>query len=513
MKEAKPGRWIYFIFTLGKKAEYATLGNGGYIGSDRKPRPFNLLDGKRIPKAQLDAAAPNNPVFLHDVNIGIVMNQKAIEESWKVFPQPDVNPFVQGAPVQKTATLYGVEGVTGAMAGTGGFPFRTPGRWLFQDVMMKDRFPQLEEIMRLGLEWWASYGLTTYSSNAYAPSNLRVFRDLDHKGQMPIRNMWTWVWRPEYLYGDPFLMADLTTRVGEGSDSLWMGGAIISVGSFCTTAEPSPGSTLAKDPLLNVDVRRQTCNYQPGSVSAKLLYDYIKAGGRLVNAHTSGDQDIDNIMNIILKASKDAGMTEEQIRAKRHGLDHGVMWPRPDQVLTLKRLGILASANSFEIVQEAPAIFNIYGEKVASWVVPKKRLVEGGIYNTMEVDLDLPNTDLTIFSAGITPIINRKGWDGKVYGSDQAVDRQTALKIATIWGAYYVLRENVLGSLEPSKWADFAVLDRDYLTIPAEDIADIRVLMTVVGGKVVHLVPSLARECGMQPTGAQVSLGGPAAQW
>ena len=71
----------------------------------------------------------------------------------------------------------------------------------------------------------------------------------------------------------------------------------------------------------------------------------------------------------------------------------------------------------------------------------------------------------------------------------------------------------MLGSIEPGKWADLAVLDRDYLTVPVDDIPKIRVMMTMVGGKVVHLVPSLARENGMQPTGAQVELGGPAAQW
>ena len=54
---------------------------------------------------------------------------------------------------------------------------------------------------------------------------------------------------------------------------------------------------------------------------------------------------------------------------------------------------------------------------------------------------------------------------------------------------------------------------RDYLTIPGDDIQNIRVLMTMVGGKVVHLVPSLASEWSMQPTGAQVELGGAAAQW
>ena len=58
-----------------------------------------------------------------------------------------------------------------------------------------------------------------------------------------------------------------------------------------------------------------------------------------------------------------------------------------------------------------------------------------------------------------------------------------------------------MGSLEPGKFADFMVLDRDYLTIPADDIPNIRVLMTVVGGNTVHLIPSLAREIGTQAVG------------
>ena len=74
------------------------------------------------------------------------------------------------------------------------------------------------------------------------------------------------------------------------------------------------------------------------------------------------------------------------------------------------------------------------------------------------------------------------------------------------------MRDDKLGLLETGKWADLIVIDRDYLTIPIDDIPKLRVLMTMVGGKVVHLVPSLAQEIGMQPTGAQVELGGLASQ-
>ena len=109
-------------------------------------------------------------------------------------------------------------------------------------------------------------------------------------------------------------------------------------------------------------------------------------------------------------------------------------------------------------------------------------------------------------------MIDRKAWDGKVYGESQQISRELSLKVATTWGSQYMKKENVLGSLEPGKWADFIVLDRDYLTVPEEQIQDIKVLMTVSGGRVVHLVSPLAEEIGMQPRGAQVEIGSATAQ-
>jgi predicted amidohydrolase YtcJ len=49
-----------------------------------------------------------------------------------------------------------------------------------------------------------------------------------------------------------------------------------------------------------------------------------------------------------------------------------------------------------------------------------------------------------------------------------------------------VFQENNLGSLQPGKLADLLLLDRDYLTIPADQIKDIRPLLTMVGGRIVY---------------------------
>src|SRR3989337_3348940 len=84
--------------------------------------------------------------------------------------------------------------------------------------------------------------------------------------------------------------------------------------------------------------------------------------------------------------------------------------------------------------------------------------------------------------------------DQKAYGPDQKTDRTILLKALTRWGAYYLLRENMLGTLEAGKLADFIVLDKDILTIPEDQIPGIHVLMTMIGGKPVHLVSPLAAE-------------------
>ncbi len=68
----------------------------------------------------------------------------------------------------------------------------------------------------------------------------------------------------------------------------------------------------------------------------------------------------------------------------------------------------------------------------------------------------------------------------------ETVSREAALTAHTRTNAYTLFREDDLGSLEPGKLADFAVLDRDYLTVPEEEIENLRSIMTVVGGKVAY---------------------------
>jgi predicted amidohydrolase YtcJ len=68
----------------------------------------------------------------------------------------------------------------------------------------------------------------------------------------------------------------------------------------------------------------------------------------------------------------------------------------------------------------------------------------------------------------------------------QSIPRQEALIAHTRNNAWFVFQENNLGSIQPGKYADLVVLDRDYFTIPADRIKDIKPVMTMVGGKIVY---------------------------
>ncbi|MGI9247394.1 MAG: amidohydrolase family protein, partial [Woeseiaceae bacterium] len=90
---------------------------------------------------------------------------------------------------------------------------------------------------------------------------------------------------------------------------------------------------------------------------------------------------------------------------------------------------------------------------------------------------------------GLYAAVTRQDRNGKPDGGwypEQALTRAEALHSFTLAAAYAAHQEGRLGSLEPGKWADFILIDRDYFTIPADEIDDIQVLQTWVGGEKVY---------------------------
>jgi hypothetical protein len=75
---------------------------------------------------------------------------------------------------------------------------------------------------------------------------------------------------------------------------------------------------------------------------------------------------------------------------------------------------------------------------------------------------------------------------GELINDGQQITRQEALRAFTRENAWFLRAEDQIGSIEPGKLADLIVLDRDYFTIPENDIKRLRSVLTVVGGRIVH---------------------------
>ena len=346
----------------------------------------------------------------------------------------------------------------------------------------------LADMLKAEFELWAAQGVTGFGSSPYASNNFRALSLLDQKGEMPARFGWGYTgsaWDDE-------TMRYVAGLLGHGSEHLWNVGAWDAAGGTCNTFDAKPEVK-----------RKERCSFAPGSKGRAHVEAIVRNGGRIATMHSGGDKDIDYLMDAILKASKEAGMTMDEIREKRHAFDHSSGAPRTDQIPTMKELGIIPSMISVDF-WEKRADYDMYyavrdyGVEYANRVVPRKSVTAAGIPSGFEIDRALPHKEFLMIWEGMT---RYNPWDKKVYGAAEATDRFTQLKALTRWGAYYLLREKEMGTLEAGKFADFIVIDRDFLTVPVDDIPNTQVLMTVVGGKFVHLMPDLARENGLAPVG------------
>ncbi len=454
-----PEKWIRIVLLYGK--DYNPdwrIAISGY-------------SGRQINKQMLDLAAPDNPVQVRWGFTGSIVNQKGMEAMDKFYGET-----LSNFPGATTRTFY-----TG-----NGYRYTEPG------VVFTPE--QITEIYRLGLSWYTGYGQTLNGTSLYAPATLHAYRTLDRRGQLAMRFAWSWFWpfRNDFFV-DSYFTEALAAMVGSGSDYFWFDGIDPEHGGGCSKLTPTAEGQERHD--------RACANmrYDLPAVQ-RALYEFIKAGGRMSGNHMTGDVQVDTMLDIIEKASNDAGMTLEEIREKRHISNHMGMYPRTDQIQRFKNLGMMTSGYDITWYDGgARSVMRNYGERGVAQVVPRKAMFAAGVMNNFENDRPIEYTDLTFFDI-FYAALTHKDHNGTIYAPALAIDRQSMLKVATIFGGYATKREDMLGSLEVGKWADLVVMDKDYLTVPLDDIRTIRALMTMVGGKVEHLSPSLAREIGMQPT-------------
>jgi len=113
--------------------------------------------------------------------------------------------------------------------------------------------------------------------------------------------------------------------------------------------------------------------------------------------------------------------------------------------------------------------------------------------NRLALDMGIPvagNSDYGVSAAipmlRIQSMVTRTSAEGNVYGPEQRISPEDAIRVWTMGSAYSVFEEDIKGSIEVGKLADCVVLSSDPTAVPVDEIKDITVRMTVVGGRVVY---------------------------
>ena len=165
----------------------------------------------------------------------------------------------------------------------------------------------------------------------------------------------------------------------------------------------------------------------------------------------------------------------------RHYLHHVTVKPPAETLEKMARLGIgVASQPSFTVGLGSYAIEALSGEPEAC-MNPTKSLLDAGVWVSWGSDGAPYGPRVTLWT-GIT----RKGWDDQVYGEVERVTREEAVRLHTWAPAYQNFDEDIKGTIEVGKLADFVVLGEDLFSIEADRIRYLPILRTIVGGREIY---------------------------
>jgi predicted amidohydrolase YtcJ len=202
--------------------------------------------------------------------------------------------------------------------------------------------------------------------------------------------------------------------------------------------------------------------------------------GYQVAIHTGGDAALDMALDAIEKA-----MNANPRPDPRHRIEHSVL--NTDKALQREKdLGIVVSTQPTLITAFADGMLRIWGEERVNRIIPTRTWLDMGVPLCLSSDApSMPWWDpqSTLFASLARVTISEK-----VIGPEQAMTIEEALYAHTMGGAYADFAENEKGSLEPGKFADLVVWHDDPYSAAVEDIRNLTVDLTMVGGNVVHQV-------------------------
>ena len=421
--------------------------------------PSNDVVTQQLNVALLDEIAPDNMLWIEASNDQIAANSLVLKRVPAEIPG-----IVRDDQGQMTGQLRGA---------AAGVPTFELAPWPEVESLLepqKDTFRRHNEM-----------GLTTLMGRAGGLS-VTVFRDLMTLNELTIRVRVAHHFLRQNGFAEAYLKR-LGNLTDVGNDMFKIIGTSVQVVDG-TAGNGSAATSQAKinmvpgDPYGPFGMNKWEESGDLATSDRQSIILANRYGWSVSSLHSSGD-----LSNTLLLEVFEEAHRERSLVGRHFGIDHGMML-EPRHYEQIKEMDVIPSLYS-KALYNNDNLVHMYGMDALYKMQPVKSLIEAGIRPVAEADAR---------GRYAAPLYNIQRWitrrddKGRQLDPSEKASREEALSMYTLWAAAYSGEQDILGSIEPGKLADLVVLGGDYLTFPEEDLDKLRVLMTVVGGEVVHEV-------------------------
>jgi predicted amidohydrolase YtcJ len=362
------------------------------------------------------------------------------------------------------------------------------GQALLKGVSLGDHFTEEEKLRALEdqLKRYVAAGLTGVGDRAVNPEQIGLYEKLHDSGGLPLRVSMTW--RPDASQPtEELIRAIETARYTRGSGDDWLrfstfkltldGGMTIG-----TAYQRQPYGPFGKQLYAKTDPDDRG---QLFIAPAKLLAVMRAARNRgwQLTTHDQGGGAIDAWLDTLEALDR-----EKPITPTRSFVMHA-SFQSPEAIARMKRMGIAADTQSQWLYLDGAALEKVFGNEGMRWFFPLRSYLDAGIKVAAGSDHMIghdKNRAVNPYNPFVSmwTEVSRKMTDGRALHPEQKITREEALKTHTLWAAWLQFGEDKRGSIEPGKFADLAVIDRDYLTCPEDEIRRIEPVIVLIDGKI-----------------------------
>jgi len=415
---------------------------------------YHLEENRPVTREDLDRVSTEHPIVLIHVSCHAgVANSKALE----MFGYSKETPDPPGGELRRDPDTGEPNGILEESALMDKFSA------LFLQETLSWSLEQQVGMIEGAVRHYNQAGITCVHEALVLPQTLKLYQDTERLGRLNLR---VHTMNIDFT-AQTLLDAGITCRYGTpmvrvGPIKMLLDGGMSNRTAAVSTPYQGTGETgiflIAPDQISSNIEKFHTAGYQ-------------------IATHAQGDAAIGVLLDAYEKV-----LGSKSENPLRHRIEHcGNI--TEEQIGRAAAMNILVSSQPMFLSVLGDGFLEAFGPERAHRLYPYRSLIDNGIRVAGASDSPVaPALPLM----GIRDAVLRQTSSGEKIGGAEALSVHEAIGLYTSEAGYFSFDEENLGTIEPGRYADFVVLDRDITAIPADEITDARVVMTIVGGKIVY---------------------------